>query len=92
MLPGNRSALSVVVWKYNVPKMLELALSSFPLGDWTVTSHRAERDGMEHHYARLGLWMKKQTSQRFMMVTRWLRSAGSRPPAYRERPQEDGFN
>ncbi|KAG0718413.1 hypothetical protein GWK47_007698 [Chionoecetes opilio] len=51
---GNGCALVVVIWEHNIPKVPELGQASFTLGEWEVTCRRAEREGPDYHYARVG--------------------------------------
>ncbi|KAG0698253.1 hypothetical protein GWK47_026089 [Chionoecetes opilio] len=51
---GNGCALVVVIWEHNIPKVPELGQASFTLGEWKVTCRRAEREGPDYHYARVG--------------------------------------
>ena len=51
---GNGSALIVAVWEHMLPKVPFLLEGSFQLGDWEVHCRRAERDGDDTQYARVG--------------------------------------
>ncbi|KAG0720740.1 hypothetical protein GWK47_047876 [Chionoecetes opilio] len=51
---GNGSVLIVVVWEHNIPKVPDLGQASFTLGEWEVTCRRAECDGPDYQYARVG--------------------------------------
>ena len=50
---GNGCALIVVIWEYNIPKVPELGQATLTLGEWMVTCHRAEREGLDYLYARV---------------------------------------
>ncbi|KAG0705263.1 hypothetical protein GWK47_024529 [Chionoecetes opilio] len=52
--PGKRLCPVVVIWEHNIPKVPELGQASFTLGEWEVTCRRAEREGPDYHYARVG--------------------------------------
>ncbi|KAG0716074.1 hypothetical protein GWK47_010489 [Chionoecetes opilio] len=51
---GNGCALIVVFWEHNIPKVPELGQASFTLGEWEATCRRAEREGPDYLYARVG--------------------------------------
>lgn len=51
---GNGSTLMFFVYEHNVPKMPELTIPSFTLGEWEATCSKAERDGISYKYARVG--------------------------------------
>ncbi|XP_045117288.1 uncharacterized protein LOC123508006 [Portunus trituberculatus] len=51
---GNGSALIITIGESNIFKVPELQLSTFQLGDWTVTSRRADKGGDTFRYAWVG--------------------------------------
>lgn len=42
------------MWEHNLPKIPDLGMPVFQLGDWEVTCWRAERDAIEVKYVKVG--------------------------------------
>ena len=51
---GNDYALIVVIWEHSIPKVPELGQATLTLGEWEVTCRRAEREGSDYLYTRVG--------------------------------------